>query len=114
MKKTPIIILNATLVMLVTLFFLSSASATAQDGIVSLNKASVEELMAIEDLELDEDIAQAIVAYRKKKGSFKKPEDLLDVPGMTQDWFEEINPVMMEGDVVYDPDAEPALAPSKC
>ena len=114
MKKTPVTILNVALVMLATVFFLSSASATAQDGIVSLNKASVEELMAIEDLEMDEDIAQAIVAYRKQKGGFKKPEDLLDVPGMTQDWFEEINPVMMEGDVVYDPDAEPALAPSKC
>ena len=52
--------------------------------------------------------------YREKNGAYKKTEDLLNVPGMTQDWMEEINPVVMDGDVVYDPDAEPALAPSKC
>jgi len=46
------------------------------------------------------------VTYRGKNGVFKKPEDLLKVPGMTQDLLDEINPVMKDGDLVYDPDAE--------
>jgi competence protein ComEA len=34
---------------------------------------------------------------------------------MPQDFLEELNPqVTDDGDVVFDPDAEPALAPSKC
>lgn len=104
---------RSTLVLLTVILLLPFTGAMAQD-IVSLNKATVEDLMAIEDLEMDEEMAKAIVDHREKSGGFKKPEDLLEVPGMTQDWIEEINPVMMDGDVVYDPDAEPALAPSKC
>ena len=114
MKKIKISILNSVFILLVLVIFLPAAGALAQDEIVSLNKATVEELLAIEDIELDEEIANAIVNYREKNGAFKKSEDLLKVPGMTQDWLEEINPVVVDGDVVYDPDAEPALAPSKC
>jgi competence protein ComEA len=34
---------------------------------------------------------------------------------MTQDLIEELNPVLDDNDdVVFDPEAEPALAPSKC
>lgn len=85
------------------------------DGIVNLNTASAEEIMAIEDIDVPEEIAKAIVAYREANGPFKKPEDLQKVPGMTQDFLEDLNPVMSDdGDVVFDPDAEPALAPSKC
>lgn len=84
------------------------------EGIVSFNKASVEEITAIEDVDIPEELAQAIVDYRSANGPFVQPTDLLKVPGMTQDFLEELNPVEMDGDVVYDPDAEPALAPSKC
>ena len=85
------------------------------DDIVSFNKASVEEIMALcEELDISEELAKAIVKYREEHGPFKKPEDLQKVPGMTQDFLEELNPVLKDGDVVYDPDAEPALAPSKC
>ena len=59
-------------------------------------------------------LAQAIVDYRTANGPFKKPEDMIKVPGMTQDFIEELNPQVIDGDVVFDPDAEPALAPSKC
>jgi hypothetical protein len=31
---------------------------------------------------------------------------------MTQDFLEELNPVEKDGDIGFDPDAEPALAPS--
>jgi len=54
------------------------------------------------------------VKYREANGPYKYPEDLQKVPGMTQDFLEELNPQEMDGDVVFDPDAEPALAPSKC
>ena len=91
-------------------------AASAEDGIVSFNKASVAELMAIEDVEITEELAKSIVAYREKKGPFKDPTDLKDVPGMTNDLLEDLNPVESEdgSDVIFDPDAEPALAPSKC
>lgn len=102
-------------VMFVAMALLIMLSApAAAGGIVSFNKATVEELMAIEEVDIPEDLAKAIVAYRKANGPFKRPEDLLKVPGMTQDFLEDLNPVMKDGDVVYDPDAEPALAPSKC
>jgi competence protein ComEA len=100
---------------LAAMCLLFSVSAFAQDGIVSFNKASVEELMAIEDIDIPEELAKAIVDYRKASGDYKSAEDMLKVPGMTQDFMEELNPqVTDDGDVVYDPDAEPALAPSKC
>ena len=114
MKKIDLNMLKSVLALFALIVFIPAAGAIAQDDIVSLNKATVEELLAIEDIELDEEIASAIVNYREKNGAYKKAEDLLQVPGMTQDWMEEINPVVMDGDVVYDPDAEPALAPSKC
>ena len=99
---------------LVGLLGLVCGNAWAGNGIVSLNKATVQELMNIEDLDFPEELARAIVEYRNAKGPYKHPEDLQDVPGMTQDFLEELNPQEMDGDVIYDPDAEPALAPSKC
>ncbi|BDQ37025.1 hypothetical protein SYK_13850 [Pseudodesulfovibrio nedwellii] len=100
---------------LAALCMLFATAAFAQDDIVSFNKASVEELMSIEDVDVSEDIAKAIVEYRTVNGPFKKADDMVKVPGMTQDFLEELNPqVTDDGDVVFDPDAEPALAPSKC
>ncbi len=90
--------------------------AMAGDGIISLNKADLQEIKAlfVDELDLPEELARSLVEYRKANGSFKSPEDLIKVPGMTQDFIEEINPQLIDNDVVYDPDAEPALAPSKC
>ena len=89
--------------------------AYAEDEIISLNKASLEELLVLcEELDLPESMAQDIIDCREANGAFKIPEDLIKIKGMTQDLIEEINPQLMDGDVVYDPDAEPALAPSKC
>lgn len=96
------------------MFFITPMNVNAEGKIVNLNTATVEEILAIEDIDVPEELAKAIVDYRKAHGPFKKPEDLQKVPGMTQDFLEDLNPVMKDGDVVYDPDAEPALAPSKC
>ena len=96
-------------------FSLFTAPVHAEDEIVSLNKASLEQINALfEELELPEELAESIVKFRKENGPFKSPEEMVAVPGMTQDFIEEINPQLLNGDVVYDPDAEPALAPSKC
>ena len=88
--------------------------AQAQQKVLSLNKATVKDLMSIEDVRLPEKLCKAIVDYRTKNGPFKDPLDLRKVPGMTNAYFEKLNPVKKDGDIVYDPDAEPVLSPSKC
>jgi competence protein ComEA len=104
-----------TAIILVTGLLGYSPAAFAQDEIVNLNKAGIEELTELfEYLELSSGLAQAIVDYRNANGEFQTPDQMAKVPGMTQDFLEEINPVQKDGDIVYDPDAEPALAPSKC
>ncbi len=112
-KPVKLLILTITCIMTASFF---CTAAMAQDEIVSLNKASLEEINAlfVDELDLPETLAKSLVDYRKANGEFKSPEDLVKVPGMTQDFIEEINPQLMDGDVVFDPDAEPALAPSKC
>ena len=104
-----------TAVILVTGLLVFSPAAFAQDEIVSLNKADIESLTKLfEYLELPGELAQSIIDYRNANGNFQTPDQVTKVPGMTQDFLEEINPVQKDGDVVYDPDAPPALAPSKC
>lgn len=107
MKKTVLTMCVAVMLTMCTV-------AAWAGGIVSFNKASAAELAAIEDVKIPADLAKAIVEYRNANGPFKQPTDLLKVPGMTQDFLEELNPVEKDGDIVFDPDAEPALAPSKC
>ena len=41
---------------------------------------------------MTDDLAEAIVEYREKSGFFEKPEDLLKVPGMTEDLLQELDP----------------------
>jgi competence protein ComEA len=89
-------------------------AAQAQQKVLSLNKATVKDLQNIEDFKLPDALCKAIVDYRTKNGPFKDPLDLRKVPGMTNAWFEKLNPVKKDGDIVYDPDAEPVLSPSKC
>jgi len=90
---------------------------------VPLNIADVDQLLKIEGM--TRELAEAIVEYRENTGYFDKPEDLLNVSGMTQERYEELNPQMgMEGDLYCvrpegdededDEDEEPPLSPSKC
>lgn len=109
MKKTPLIVLAALGLLL------CASMAMGQDDVVDLNTAGVEELMNLPMANIPESLAKAIVEYRKENGPFNTPEELANVPGMTNDYLEEINPQQTEdGDIVHDPDAEPALSPSKC
>ncbi|MGE4293755.1 MAG: ComEA family DNA-binding protein [Desulfovibrio sp.] len=96
------------------LFGLGQSVCFAEEQVVSFNKATAEQLVNMEDVKIPLELAKAIVTYREANGPFKTPEALLNVPGMTNDYLEMLNPVMKDGDVVHDPDAEAALAPSKC
>lgn len=110
MKKNLALILGLLLAMAIF-----TSNAQADDGIVSFNTANLEQLMAIEELEMDEEMAQAIIDYRTANGAFKTVEEMAKIDGMTQDLLEEFNPQETDsGDIVFDPEAEPALAPSKC
>lgn len=117
MKRRKIVLAQCLVVMFVfTLVLLGGtmSSAQAQQKVISLNKATVKQLTSIEEFKMPESLAKAIVEYRTKNGPFKDPMQLRKVPGMTNAWFEKLNPVLKNGDVVYDPDAEPVLSPSKC
>ncbi len=114
-NKTIIGRMAAALFVLAVVMVAMMPVAQAQQKILSLNKATVKDLMSIEDFKLPEKLCKAIVEYRTKNGPFKDPLDLRKVPGMTNAWFEKLNPVKAkDGDIVYDPDAEPVLSPSKC
>jgi len=86
-----------------------------------VNLASAKQLATAPGI--TDELAQAIVDFREKSGFFKSPEDLLKVPGITEDVYKEINPQQgAEGDVYVVPEEgaeieeeeEAILAPSKC
>lgn len=68
----------------VVLFFISLAALAAP---VNINKADAKTIA--KELEgVGEVKAEAIVAYRKQHGPFKKPEDLLQVEGIGKSTLE--------------------------
>ena len=90
---------------------------------VHLNLADEDQLMKIEGM--TGDLAKAIIEHREKSGFFKKPEDLLNVPGLTQNIYKTLDPqVGSEGDIYCIPmetgeddeweDDDIPLSPSKC
>jgi competence ComEA-like helix-hairpin-helix protein len=117
--------LISSAVLVMALAFASPAAAQHEGGLgikkVPLNIATADQLMKIDGM--TEDLAEAIVEYRETKGYFKKPADLLNVPGMTQEVYEKLSPKEgSEGDIYCvpkagtgdDDDEEPMLSPSKC
>jgi competence protein ComEA len=113
-NKTILGLLSTAIFVCVLVLGGGASVAQAQQKVLSLNKATVKDLQSIEDFRLPDALCKAIVDYRTKNGPFKDPMQLRKVPGMTNAWFEKLNPVLKGGDVVYDPDAEPVLSPSKC
>ena len=115
-KKRLILGLCSVAIFVFALVLLAGTMSVAQaeQKVLSLNKCTVKDLQSIEDFKLPDALCKAIVDYRTKNGPFKDPMQLRKVPGMTNAWFEKLNPVLKDGDVVYDPDAEPVLSPSKC
>ena len=102
MKRTDSKILKSVLILLALTMLVPAAGVLAA-GDVSFNKGTVERILSIEDVDIPEAVAKAIVKYRETNGPFKAPVDLLKVPGMTKDLYDEIDPVLTEkGDVIYD------------
>jgi len=115
-KKYSLLALVLAFVLIVGL----AGGAVAQaKGKVSINKAGAAQLAKVPGV--TPALAKAIVDYRTKNGPFKEAEDLLKVPGMTQDILKKMSvhahakgdltaPVKSEGDE----EDEPSLKPSKC
>jgi competence protein ComEA len=55
---------------------------------LDLNRASVEELVAL--IGLNEMIAESIIDFRDANGGFHSVEDLLEVEGFNEGWYERI------------------------
>jgi DNA uptake protein ComE-like DNA-binding protein len=68
-----------------------SAIASAQTGRVNLSIATVEQVAKVPGL--TPELAKAIVDYKAANG-LTKAVDLLKVPGMTQEIFSKITPVL--------------------
>ncbi|MBN2418650.1 MAG: helix-hairpin-helix domain-containing protein [Deltaproteobacteria bacterium] len=115
--------------MIIMLITLAAGNAYAQhegglgEKRIHINIADRDQLMKIEGM--TEEIADAIIEYREKSGFFKKPEDLLNVPGISKDVYKTLDlKVGTEGDLYFvpkedaeeefDEDEEPVLSPSKC
>ena len=68
--------------MLVAFLLLAAlGTITAQEQVkININQATIDELVALK--RVGPAYAQRIVDYRKQKGPFEKPEDIMKVPGI--------------------------------
>jgi competence ComEA-like helix-hairpin-helix protein len=97
-----------------------AAGQTNAPAKINLNKATPEQLSKCPGL--TPALAQAIVEQREKAGSFKTPEDLLKIKGITKEILNRLNPKLDKGILYLTPAApspdedeeEPSLKPSKC
>lgn len=130
MKDKKLLTLSfAVLFFGMVLAFPGTAAAQHTGGLgiktIPLNVASVQQLLKIPGM--TEALAEAIVEYRTKSGFFKKPEDLLKVPGITKEVFKKLDPqVGSEGELYCVPEEreedeeedeeeeDVPLTPSKC
>ena len=66
----------------------TSNNSIVSDGKVSINKASIQELMTIKGI--GESKAKAIIDYRSKNGLFKNIDEIKNVSGIGKSTFEKI------------------------
>ena len=57
-------------------------------GKVNINTAGAEELMTLTGI--GQSRAEAIIAYRRERGKFSRPEDIMEVPGIKDAAFKKI------------------------
>ncbi len=77
----------------------------------SFNKASAEEMIAAckeEGIVLPQDVANAIVEARKNM-TFSYEQDLMKVPGMTNQLLGNLSPIEENGDLIFDMESIPAM-----
>jgi DNA uptake protein ComE-like DNA-binding protein len=65
----------------------SLAPAGAETKVININSASQDELTSI--LQITEPLAQKIIALREELGGFKEPQDLIQLPEITNLEWEE-------------------------
>jgi competence protein ComEA len=66
----------------------AGSGATSLSGVVNVNTANVEQLTLLPGVGPTR--ADAIIAYRKEHGAFKRPEDLMQVRGIGERAFEKL------------------------
>ena len=84
MKRAKMAVLTTVAVALLMSWAVPSLMAELKN--VNINTASVSELMELDGV--GEKVAAKILEFRKKNGSFQKPEDLMMVKGIGQKMFE--------------------------
>lgn len=82
--------------------YLPPVYAGPQDPYISFNKAPAEEFLKIMIVDVPEAVARAIVSYREANGPYKQPEDLKKVPGMTEELYDALDPMEVDGDIVFE------------
>lgn len=80
MKKASVVVF-----VLLAIIFVGTALAGEMEKI-NINTASLEQLMKLE--RVGAKYAQRIIEYREKEGPFKKPEDIMNVPGIGEKTWE--------------------------
>ena len=87
---------QVTIVAIVLMGLTCSIVAYAADVAgIDINTASAEELAQLKGVGPSH--AAGIVVFREKNGPFKKPEDLIQVPGIGQKTFEKNKEVIVVG-----------------
>lgn len=75
----------------------SGISVLAKDDVkININKATVKELKKLK--QVGAKVAEKIVDFREKNGPFKKPEDIMKVPGIGPKIFEQNKDIIIIGD----------------
>ena len=86
-------------------------TAQAYAGSFSFNRASAKKMVhdcAEEGITLPLEIALAIVEARSEK-RFTRSEELISIPGMTEELFILLDPIEEENDLVFNPNALPGM-----
>lgn len=92
MKKSATTITGVMFIVFAFWGFSWAAEDIKVIGYLNINKASIEELQMLPDI--DEKTAENIVYFREANGPFFMVDDLLKVKGMNTKKFESIRPVI--------------------
>ncbi len=85
------------LVVAIAFVLASGVSVLAKDDVkININKATVKELKKLK--QVGTKVAEKIVDFREKNGPFKKPEDIMKVPGIGPKIFEQNKDIIIVGD----------------
>ena len=78
---------------------LTAQSGRSQTGLININTADLDVLACLPGL--DRQLAQAIISYRGSSGFFPNIAWLLKVPGMTEDIFKQVAPLVTARSETY-------------